>query len=65
MSDINLTTFPTNSDEALAMLYLNNSNLSEATPEVYARIYYDALEKIKQERISIRKEQRERQQLKR
>lgn len=47
MADNTLQTFPDNKIEALAMLYLQNQDLSGLTPEEILDKYDDAYEKIK------------------
>lgn len=45
-NDVNLKTFPRSFQEALAMLYMKNQDLSGATPEQLVDMYLDAYEKI-------------------
>ena len=45
-NDINLRTFPRSFQEALAMLYMENQDLSGLTPEQLVDMYQDAYEKI-------------------
>ena len=47
MSDTNLRTFPCDEREALAMLYVQNQDLTVLTPEEIYDKYCDAYEKIK------------------
>ena len=47
MSDTNLRTFPCDEREALAMLYVQNQDLTGLTPEEIYDKYCDAYEKIK------------------
>lgn len=55
MSDsISLNTFPKNSAEALAMLFVQSQDLSEMTPETLARVYDEALTKIQAEQKELR-----------
>ena len=56
---VSLSSFPANRIEALAILYLQNQDLSEKTPEEIVRIYNDAYEKIGAELKELRKEERE------
>ena len=48
MSDTVFKTFPDNEIEALAMLWLQNQDLSSATPEELLDKYQDAYDKIKE-----------------
>lgn len=48
MDQTNLYTFPTNKNEALTMLYLQNLNVSEMTPEELVDKYDEVYEKIRQ-----------------
>lgn len=45
-NDVTLKTFPRSFQEALAMLYVENQNLSGLTPEQLVDMYLDAYEKI-------------------
>lgn len=48
MSDkVNLSTFPSSKVSALAMLYLQNQDLSKVTPEEIADLYNETYFKIK------------------
>ena len=47
MADIALKTFPGNETEALAMLWIQNQDLSNATPEELLDKYQDAYDKIR------------------
>ena len=47
MADIVLKTFPGNETEALAMLWIQNQDLSNATPEELLDKYQDAYDKIR------------------
>lgn len=47
MADNAFKTFPSNEAEALAMLWLQNQNLSSATPEELFDKYQDAYDKIR------------------
>lgn len=51
---INLSTFPKNSSQALAMVYLNSLNLTGKSPEDIVRIYNDAYERIEAEQEKIK-----------
>lgn len=55
---ISFDVFPQSTNEALAMLYLQNQDLSGKTPEEILRAYYDALNKIIAERKLMREEER-------
>lgn len=48
MSDDTFRTFPDNETAALAMLWLQNQDLSSATPEELLEKYQDAYSKIKE-----------------
>ena len=50
MSDNSFKYFPSDSVEALAMLYLSTVDLKGKTPEEIARMYYDAYRKIEAEK---------------
>lgn len=57
MSDtISLRTFPSSSAEELAVIYLNTLELKGKSPEEIARLYDDALHKVKEEQKKIRQE---------
>lgn len=45
-NDVTLRTFPRSSIEALAMLYVENQDLSDSTPEQILDMYQDAYERI-------------------
>ncbi len=45
-NDVNLRTFPRSFQEALAVLYVENQDLSGMTPEQVLDMYLDAYEKI-------------------
>ena len=45
-SNVTLKTFPRSFQEALAMLYVENQDLSGSTPEQLLDMYWDAHEKI-------------------
>lgn len=51
---ITLNTFPSSSTEALALLYVQNQNLSKITPtellELYWKTYYEILNESKERR---------------
>lgn len=58
MSDkIFLNTFPCNSAQALAMVYLKTLDLKGKTPEEIARMYHDAYRKIDDEQDKINEEE--------
>lgn len=46
MSDIDLSTFPSNRIEALTILHLNNQNLSTYSPEEVAQLYLQTYKEI-------------------
>ena len=46
MNDVTLRTFPKNECEALAMLYIQNQDLSGLTPEQLFEKYQETYEKI-------------------
>lgn len=46
MSDTTLKAFPSNKREALAMLYVQSRDLTNATPEDLLDLYQDAYERI-------------------
>lgn len=48
MDQTNLYTFPTNKNEALTMLYLQNLNVSEMTPEELVDKYDEVYQQINQ-----------------
>lgn len=48
--------FPANSAEALAMLYLQNQDLSGKTPEEIAVLYDETLSKIIAQQLLLRRE---------
>lgn len=50
MDDIKLFSFPGDECEALAMLYVQNQDLTDVTPEQLLDKYQDAYEKIKSHR---------------
>lgn len=47
MSGVNLDTFPSTKSEALTMLYLQNQNLSEMSPEDIVNLYSKTLNEIR------------------
>ena len=50
MADNTFRTFPENEIEALAMLYVQNQDLSGVTPEGLLDMYQDAYQKINEHR---------------
>lgn len=50
MDEVKLFSFPSNECEALAMLYVQNQDLTDVTPEELLDKYQDAYEKIKAHR---------------
>ncbi len=57
-SEIDLSTFPSNRNEALTMLYLQNQDLSDLTPAQIVEKYNDAYNEIKNKFSEIRSEKR-------
>lgn len=55
-NDANLRAFPSDSREFLAMLFLQNQDLSGKSPEDIAEMYDDAYEKIAAKLDALRKE---------
>lgn len=55
MADDTFRTFPETETEALAMLYVQNQDLSGVTPEGLLDMYQDAYQKIKAHRAEKRK----------
>lgn len=53
-NDVNLRTFPRNRQEALTMLFLQNQDLSDKSPEDIVRLYLDTEFKIKEKFKEIR-----------
>lgn len=47
MSDVQLDTFPSNSVEALTMLYLQNQDLTALTPEELVKKYAETYSEIR------------------
>lgn len=58
-NEVSLKAFPSCGQEALAILYLRNQDLTEKTPEEIARMYNDAYGKICAEFKELRKEEKE------
>lgn len=56
-NDVSLNSFPANQYEALAMLFMQNQDLSGKAPEEIAALYDDAYQKIKATITTLRKEQ--------
>lgn len=50
MPETRLDTFPSNETEALAMLYIQQQDLSDLSPEEMYDKYYDAYQKIREYR---------------
>lgn len=50
MPETRLDTFPSNETEALAMLYIQQQDLSDLSPEEIYDKYYDAYQKIREYR---------------
>ena len=46
-NEVNLSTFPSSYQEALALLYVQNQDLSEATPENLSEMYWEAYYRIR------------------
>lgn len=61
MSDTILKTYPGNEIEALAMLWIQNQDLSNTTPEELFDKYQDAYDKIRERKKQKRQEQHEAQ----
>jgi len=57
-SDINLSSFPSNRVQALAMLYTQNQDLKGKTPTEIAKIYVSAYEEISHSLSDITREVR-------
>lgn len=57
-NEVNLSTFPETEYEALALLYVQNQDLSDATPEEIYNLYFDAKQKMKAQGRERRKNQR-------
>ena len=49
MDDVRLVTFPSSRNEALAMLYLQNQDLSKKTPAQVHEMYWYALAEIRKD----------------
>ena len=60
-SETVLSAFPDNEFEALAMLYVENQDLSGLTPEQLLDMYDDAYEKIREHHRQKRAERRQNQ----
>jgi hypothetical protein len=58
-NDVSLSTFPSGKVPALAILYLQNQDLSKATPEDIVDKYLDAYERINNRFKEAGKERRE------
>lgn len=58
MSEMRFDTFPGNETEALAMLYVQNQDLSDLSPEEIYDKYYDAYQKIREHRKAKRESNR-------
>lgn len=58
MADTDLYTFPSNKYEALTMLYVQNQDLSELTPEQLLDMYQTAYDKIRAHEKEKRTERR-------
>lgn len=54
-SKVELHTFPENEIQALALLYLQNRDLSDLSPEELYDEYKDTYDRIRQQRIEARK----------
>lgn len=62
--NVTFNTFPHNKVEALAMLYLQNQDLSKVTPEELLNLYVDTYEEIKNADLARKKANKEKQSLK-
>lgn len=58
MPDFTFKTFPDNETEALAMLWLQNQDLSSVTPEELLEKYQDACDKIRERKKQQRQTKR-------
>lgn len=47
MNDVNFSTFPSNRTEALTMLYLQQQNLSDLSPEELTQRYFEVFKEIR------------------
>ncbi len=54
--NVTLNTFPSNRNEALAMLYLQNQDLSDKTPEQIHTLYWETLYDIRRDYKAKREE---------
>lgn len=59
--NVSLYAFPSDRNEALAILYLQNQDLSGKTPEELANMYADARNRIYAEFKAIRERERQKQ----
>ncbi len=57
MSDVSLSTFPTGKISALTMLYLQNQDLRDKSPEELLDLYNETYQRINKHAESKRKEQ--------
>ena len=58
--DNTLKTFPATLADALTMLYLQNQDLSETSPERLVQLYFETHDKIERERKALKAAGRER-----
>lgn len=58
--DNTLKTFPATLADALTMLYLQNQDLSETSPERLVQFYFETHDKIERERKALKAAGRER-----
>lgn len=54
MSDMDLKAFPQNNIEALAMLFVQNQDLNEKSPEEICEIYWNAYYRIRRCNADVR-----------
>lgn len=55
MSEVSLSTFPDNSSEALALLYVQSQELAGKSPEDLCEMYWDAYWRIRKCTVDVRK----------
>lgn len=58
MSEVKLDAFPSSEAEALAMLYVQNQDLTDLSPEEIYDKYYEAYQKIREHRKAKRESNR-------
>lgn len=62
--NVTFNVFPKTKNEALTMLYLQNQDLSNVTPEELLNLYVDTYEEIKNADLARKKANKEKQSLK-